>query len=324
MSRFPMPRYPDGWFQVAYSDELEAGQVLALKYFGSDLVLFRTEAGEAKLLDAHCPHLGAHLGHGGSVKGDCIECPFHAWQFDGAGACTHVPYAKKIPPKAKLESWPVTEENGMIMTWFHGQGDAPSWDVPSLPEFADDEWIPYIKRRWKVKTHNQEMAENACDSAHFLYLHGTQDFPGTDVETNEHILHMFSKTKMMTPRGDTAGSIEVHAHGFGFTTTRFQGIVDTLLVSSATTIDEDYVDVRFSFTLKKLPSDMATSTVGDAFVSEVTRQLEQDIPIWENKKYIDPPLLCDGDGPIGPYRRWAKQFYSHQDSPADKHLRLAK
>ena len=322
MSRFPMPRYPDGWYQVAYSEDLKPGDVEPLKYFGRDLVLFRTEAGEAKLLDAHCPHLGAHLGHGGKVKGDCIECPFHAWKFDGDGTCTEVPYAKKIPPKAKLDAWPVVEVNGFIMTWFHSQGEAPSWEVPALPEYSDEEWIPYIRRRWKVKTHNQEMAENSCDSAHFEFLHGTQEQPVTNVETHDHLLHMISTTKMMTPRGGADGKIEVHAYGFGFTTTRFNGIVETLLVSSATTIDEAYVDVRFSFTLKKLPSDMATSTVGDAFVNEVTRQLEQDIPVWENKIYVDPPVLCDGDGPIGLYRRWAKQFYSELNDPTP--LKIAK
>jgi len=98
MSRFPMPRYPNGWFQVAYANELAPGAVKPLRYFGKDLVLFRTEGGEAKLLDAHCPHLGAHLGHGGKVKGDCIECPFHAWKFDGAGARPADPHGKKRPP----------------------------------------------------------------------------------------------------------------------------------------------------------------------------------------------------------------------------------
>ena len=44
--------------------------------------------------------------------------------------------------------------------------------------------------------------------------------------------------------------------------------------------------------------------------AEVSRQLEQDIPIWENKVYLSRPVLCDGDGPIGVFRRWAKQFYS--------------
>ena len=87
MSRFPMPRYPNGWFQVAYSEELPEGGVMPLRYFGRDLVLFRTETGEARVLDAFCPHLGAHLGHGGKVCGQSIRCPFHAWEFNGAGQC---------------------------------------------------------------------------------------------------------------------------------------------------------------------------------------------------------------------------------------------
>ena len=49
--------------------------------------------------------------------------------------------------------------------------------------------------------------------------------------------------------------------------------------------------------------------VGKAFVAEIERQLEQDIPIWENKIQHEHPLLCDGDGPIGVFRRWSRQFY---------------
>jgi phenylpropionate dioxygenase-like ring-hydroxylating dioxygenase large terminal subunit len=308
-SRFPMPRYPNGWFQVAYSSELEPGSVRPLKYFGKDLVLFRTEGGEAKLLDAHCPHLGAHLGHGGKVKGDCIECPFHAWKFDGGGACVEIPYGKKIPPRAQLGPWPLREVNGMIMTWHHAGGEAPQWEVPSLPEFGHPDWTPYETRAWKIRTHNQEMAENSVDSAHFLYLHGTQEMPTTQAEALGHVLHSTSQTVMGTKQGKVKGEIDVHVHGFGFTTTRFRGLVETLLVSSATTIDEDVVELRFAFTVKKMVNEGVTSTVGAAFQREIARQLEQDIPIWENKIYIHPPVLVDGDGPIGLFRRWSKQFY---------------
>ncbi|MCA9575200.1 MAG: Rieske 2Fe-2S domain-containing protein, partial [Myxococcales bacterium] len=80
-NRYYTPGIPIGWFQVEYTDQLKAGDVKPLKYFGKDLVLYRTESGEAVMLDAFCPHLGAHLGHGGKVKGENIECPFHAWQF---------------------------------------------------------------------------------------------------------------------------------------------------------------------------------------------------------------------------------------------------
>ena len=104
-SRYFTPPIPNGWFQVAYEDELTPGSVVPLKYFGKDLVLFRTESGEIGLLDAFCPHLGAHLGHGGKVKGENLECPFHAWQFGANGKCNAVPYAKHMPRKADIGTW---------------------------------------------------------------------------------------------------------------------------------------------------------------------------------------------------------------------------
>jgi phenylpropionate dioxygenase-like ring-hydroxylating dioxygenase large terminal subunit len=312
-NRFPFPRYPNGWFQVAYTSELAPGGVVPLRAFGRDLVLFRpTSPGAAPVvLDAFCPHMGAHLGHGGKVEGECIRCPFHAWEFDGAGACTKVPYAQRIPPRAKTRAWQVREVNGLVMVWFHAAGEPPSWEVPALPEYENDEWTPYVTRSWKIRTHNQEMAENSVDLAHFRYLHGTVDMPTIQrVEPEGHVLHAVSEILMRTPMGKTSGTVDVHAYGFGFTTTRFRGIVETLLVSSATTIDEELVEVRFSFTLKKLAHKDVTLTVGKHYIAEIERQLEQDIPIWENKIYVHPPLLVDGDGPIGIYRKWCRQFYS--------------
>ena len=62
--------------------------------------------------------------------------------------------------------------------------------------------------------------------------------------------------------------------------------------------------------------------IGKAFILPILRtfvdgatvvfkeQVEQDIPIWENKIYLDTPLLCDGDGPIRKYRKWFSQFYA--------------
>ena len=34
--------FPTGWFQVAWSDEIESSAVRPLKYFGKHLVLYRT------------------------------------------------------------------------------------------------------------------------------------------------------------------------------------------------------------------------------------------------------------------------------------------
>ena len=67
-----------------------------LTILGQALAVFRDSDGEVHVLDAYCPHLGTNLGAGGHVKGKCLECPFHGWQFNGLdGRCTHIPYSNK-------------------------------------------------------------------------------------------------------------------------------------------------------------------------------------------------------------------------------------
>lgn len=45
--RIDLPPYPRGWFAVASSDGLAAGEVRPDRYFGKELVLFRTDRGNA-------------------------------------------------------------------------------------------------------------------------------------------------------------------------------------------------------------------------------------------------------------------------------------
>ncbi len=313
-SRCPLPRYPNGWFQVEYSDELEVGQSKPLRYFGKDFVLYRGEDGTARIFDAFCPHLGAHLGYGGKVEGNNLRCPFHGWCFDSAGKCSDIPYAKRVPPNARIAVAPVLERNGLVMMWHHAEGLAPTWDLPIVPEVGDDDWTEFAKRRWKIRTHNQEMAENSVDRAHFRYVHGALTVPESVAETDGPMLHVHSKMKLGTPAGEVDGEIESHSWGFGFGKVQFRGIVETLLLTSVVPIDEDYVDVRFSFSVKKLGNADITRGVGKALIADIDKQMREDIPIWENKVFHDRPLLCDGDGPIGVFRNWATQFYSEQQA----------
>lgn len=68
-------------------------KVFLVCLLGQNFVVFRTENNEAHAFDAYCPHLGANLGIGGKVKGDCIECPFHEWMFRATdGECVSIPY----------------------------------------------------------------------------------------------------------------------------------------------------------------------------------------------------------------------------------------
>ncbi len=135
-ARSPFP-VPFGWFCVGYPEDFPVGQPRALFYFDRHLVGWRDDDGGLHVQDPFCPHLGAHLGHGGTVEGCEIVCPFHGWRFDAEGVNTDIPYSERTNQKGRLRTFPVLERNGVSLVWYHPDPDvAPQWDVPELPELA--------------------------------------------------------------------------------------------------------------------------------------------------------------------------------------------
>ncbi|MCE7882910.1 MAG: hypothetical protein DYH08_03450 [Actinobacteria bacterium ATB1] len=309
--QYPWP-VPFGWYQVAWTDELAPGEVKPLHYFGRHLVLWREETGEARLNDAFCPHLGAHLGHGGKVSGSLLVCPFHGWEFDAEGRNCRIPYSEKVNKTASTRAYPMRDVNGLLMAWYHPFDEKPLWEIPALDEFAGDpDWTEPVARDFVIKAAWQELAENSVDSAHFHFVHHTDVVP--ELESYEYgfpTQRMRSKQRFPTPQGVVDGRIDVDTVGPGFGVTRFSGIVDTALMGCNTPINAHTCHLRFTFSVKRLGDDAGTSTVGRAFVNEVTNQVIEDIPIWENKAFVPRPALADTDGPYMKFRKWASQFYA--------------
>ena len=307
--RVPLP-LPIGWYCVAEETELAAGEVQRLHYFGEELVLWRGEDGAPHLFDAYCPHLGAHLGVGGRVEGDGLRCPFHAWKFGGDGRCTDIPYAKRIPPKATARAWPIAQRNGLIFAWYDPGRGEPLFELPTVPEWGDPAWTEPEVRSFDVRTHPQEMAENIVDAVHFRFVHGVPEIPPMEAKTEGLRFHATQGLTFTTPQGESQGRVDVQMYGPGFGVTRFEGVIETLLLITGIPLEQELHRTTIRFVVKKLPgNEEATRSVARAFVAEIARQYEQDIPIWENKRYLERPLLCDGDGPILAIRRYFAQFY---------------
>jgi phenylpropionate dioxygenase-like ring-hydroxylating dioxygenase large terminal subunit len=252
------------------------------------------------------------------VRGDALECPFHGWTFNGAGACTDIPYSDRANRKAQLRTYPVVVRNGMVFAWRHPDAVEPQWEIPVIEEVGDPAWTDYYRSSFTISTVPQEMAENGVDPAHFRYVHGTDDVAEVEsYEQNGPFSTMLSKQSYVTPRGVTYGRIDVYNYGPGMAKVFFSGIVDAINVAATTPIDENTTQVRFSFTVKKFDDASMTSTVADAFVAEINKQIVEDTPIWEHKIFLPVPALADTDGPILKFRKWYSQFYAE---PLDAEL----
>ncbi len=322
-SRCPLPM-PFGWFQVLYSQELAVGESKPLHYFDQELVAFRTESGIARVVDAYCPHMGAHLGYGirdqaggGSrVVGESIVCPFHGWQYNGEGQCTHVPYAKNMPPKVArgeqvLGSWQVREVNQTILVWYHPEGVAPMFEPEPVAEAQADnaDWGEFTIHTWEIETHMQEMGENAVDPAHFLFVHGTDDVPDSEVlEFDGHTRRGVLKTRNPTPRGVVEGVIENRNVGPGLSVVNFSGLYETVLMANVTPVSREHARAFYAFIQPTKDDTGFGGKIAQAIIANICQQMEEDRIIWKHKQYLEKPLLCDGDGPFAKFRRWYGQF----------------
>jgi phenylpropionate dioxygenase-like ring-hydroxylating dioxygenase large terminal subunit len=309
--RYPFP-VPFGWFCVGYPEDFPVGEPKPLYYWGRHLVGWRDETGVLHVHDAFCPHLGAHLGHGGTVEGCELICPFHGWRYDADGTNVSIPYSDRVNRRARLATYPTVERNGVVLSWYHPHGEPPMWEMPEVPELAGDaDWSTVIRTSYVIDAAIQEMAENSVDSAHFRYVHNTASVPEIqEYTTGFPEAVMRSSQKFPTPRGVMEGRIDTHAWGPGASLVSFSGIVDTLNYACTTPIEADRCIVRFNFRFKTMGDEKTTRNVGRAFVAEVDKQVREDMPIWEHKAHLVRPALADRDGPFMKFRTWAAQFYA--------------
>jgi 3-ketosteroid 9alpha-monooxygenase subunit A len=320
MNRYPRPTYaltpnPIGWFAVAYSHDIAPGTVHEVQALGRELVLFRTEDGTVSVLDAFCPHLGAHLGVGGVVEGGCLRCPFHRWAFAPSGACVEIPYAKKIPPAARAEAFPVRERNGVVLMWHHPAGEAPSFEIP---DFDGETWCKPLWLDLEYEMHIQEAAENGVDIAHFPPIHHCSRGSVEMIDSKSMPLRFILRTSY---DGDGIGvpgkfvdvSTEWSYWGPGI----FHGV---------SVADTYGTRVRHLFHFAPIPGgrlrlrlalSVDTTTVPASSVDFVLQRnaeiskanLDEDAPIWARKKFQTRPVLTANDGPLGMLRRWGRRFY---------------
>ena len=317
---------PYGWYAIAYSDDVKSSDVAPLNFFDAHQVLFRTEGGQAHLMDAHCPHLGAHIGHGGRVVGEHVACPFHAWEFSGTGHVKNIPYAKTMPKRATdgpcLYSYPVQERNQMIWAWFHPRRIAPLFDLEDIPEFSDPSWSKPIRYEWEFDSHIQETGENAVDIAHFVYVHRAQEMPKADITLDGY--QRVTKMTTLGPAIDGEGNADLENLvetqlmtknvGPGLTFQEFVQGFKTVMMGTIVPITTTRMKLRFDF-VKPLDISEPANFLTDALIEELVRQVNNDMPIWKHKIYRPNPILCDGDGPISKYRKWFAQFYDTDESP---------
>ena len=316
--RFPFPVIPSGWFVIAMSEELRPGQVVPRRYFDRDLAMYRTQAGAVRVVDAFCPHMGAHLGYQGKVEGEELTCQFHGFSYELSGQCVRTGSGGKAP-NAALRRWIVKEQSGMILIWHDAAGRAPDWEVPPLPEtgFNAIAW-----KRFSFPGHPQETTENSVDYGHFLKTHG---FPaantGGELRIDGPVLHAQygirrAIHKTLLPKVTMSVHFDVMVHGLGYS--QVDGHIpefntDIRLFVLPIPVDGENVDLVLGASCRSKFKPFSPIARWVA-IRMLCNEVEQDIVVWRHKRHLLRPQLAKSEEAVATYRRWCRQFYPDVDA----------
>jgi 3-ketosteroid 9alpha-monooxygenase subunit A len=317
---------PTGWFQVAWSKNLDKTSVIPLRYFGEDLVAYRDPKGQVHVQDAYCQHLGANLAYGGCVTEHGIQCPFHGWEWGHNGRNIAIPYQERPNKARRLRTWPVVERNESIHIWHDADGREPYFDVfDAIPTggvaIADFDFYPVAVQHFTgLQVHPQMVAENAVDPHHFRFVHGTAASPVVLEEevgaTSWRATVGFGRrwVSHSGPVTDTMNTLRLWFSGLG-TSLNIEQTADgiRIITINTTPVDDDTTDIFAGYWLDRGPGDDTARY--DRRLQEAMAALPDDINIWHRQKYLAKPGLATSEGAgFTALRNWAGGFYPARSS----------
>ena len=161
------PALRDFWY-VAAAAATVGDQPLPVELLGQRMVLWRA-AGAVHAAADRCPHREAPLSRGRLVE-DCLQCPYHGWEFAADGTCTRIPSSGAgvpIPRAARIDIAAAVESYGLVWVCL----GTPRGSVPAIAQDADPAFRRFNNpvEEWAVSA--TRMTDNFLDIAHFPFVH---------------------------------------------------------------------------------------------------------------------------------------------------------
>ena len=178
--------FAPGWYVVAASKEIGSKPTPVLLN-GLPLVTFRDSSGQSVALLDRCAHRNAPLSAGRVVGGN-IQCHYHGWEFDGAGACRSVPGLCGEPdhPARRVPSFACRDSQGWV--WVYSEADVDPDTMPYEIPCADQPGYLTIRERLEMPGPLDAVAENALDVPHTAFVHAGLFRKNTDRKPIEVVI----------------------------------------------------------------------------------------------------------------------------------------
>ena len=287
--------FHQSWFPIALARDVGDGQVVGRDFLGTRVVLYRDPDGKALVQSAYCPHLGADLSVGQLVEGQ-IRCAYHHWRFDGAGRCVDIPTGDKIPPGARIWTYPSAEAWGLIWAF---NGEVPLFPPPRIPDIDECELSYETHLRGTRALDPWVAISNGLDFQHLRTLHGLQAVTPETVTVRDYSIEY---------RVESTGAVQ---HGLVTGVNTFSqhltiGAEDPFMLFSGAPIAHGRT---MGFYVYGVPKSEPHATTGelDRLREFVERLLAEDAPVLDTIRFR-PGVLVAADRHLARFFQYVRKF----------------
>lgn len=159
----------NAWYVAAWAKEVDR-QLLERRLLGEPIVLYRKTDGTPVALLDRCAHKLLPLSMG-KLVGDNLQCGYHGMEYDCSGRCVRIPGQERIPPSAKVRSFPVVERDNAIWIWMGDPALADPTRIHAIRNRDTPGWAVIDGQYLLYDTDYLNVVENLQDPAHTTYVH---------------------------------------------------------------------------------------------------------------------------------------------------------
>jgi vanillate O-demethylase monooxygenase subunit len=161
------------WYVAGLAQEFPPGELTGHRIAGKPLVIWRSRDGSVTALDDRCAHKRFPLSQGKLMEDGRLRCAYHGLCYDAGGRCVDIPSQRDlpIPPQARVQQFPVIEQDGLVWVWPGDPVKASERKPPRTPEIADPEFETIDSGPMHVPANYLLLIENLLDISHFYPLH---------------------------------------------------------------------------------------------------------------------------------------------------------
>jgi phenylpropionate dioxygenase-like ring-hydroxylating dioxygenase large terminal subunit len=161
----------NAWYVAAKSSDVDR-HLTPLTILGESIVVFRRENGEAAALENACPHRKLPLSMG-RRQGDSIVCGYHGLTFDAGGKCIAAPTQDKIPPNARVHSYPAVDRFGLLWIWMGEPALADVRKIVDIEHYQHPGWGSANGGPMTCGCNYLYLTDNLLDPSHVAWVHLT-------------------------------------------------------------------------------------------------------------------------------------------------------